>query len=148
MLSGYRRDATVRQRRRRAGANWPDRIEAVSRAGFGATCVLGAGPTAPPAGSPSICRAGRASPSRESQSAGSTWPEPDPASLKGPLLFVDEAQPWGRPYLKAAFGRVEEVAQLPRKRGPLLIEVYALDLLQDPKGDGARPFATAGRSLP
>jgi 4-amino-4-deoxy-L-arabinose transferase-like glycosyltransferase len=132
MLSGYRRDATVRS----VGVGWrelADRIEAV-RARVGATCVL-----APDYGTTGwlafyLPRGTCVTQSREPI----RWvnmPEPDPASLKGPLLFVDEAQPWGRPYLKAAFGRVEEVAQLPRKRGPLLIEVYALDLLQDPKGD-------------
>jgi hypothetical protein len=35
--------------------------------------------------------------------------------------------------LNKAFARVERVAEFPRKRGPLTIETYALDLL-----DGAR----------
>jgi hypothetical protein len=36
--------------------------------------------------------------------------------------------------LKAAFARVEPVAQIPRKRGPLTIETYELDLLDGAKG--------------
>ena len=61
-------------------------------------------------------------------------PEPDPALLAGKLLYVDELRPGGRPYLKDAFRRVERVAELKRMRGPLTIETYALDLLQDPTG--------------
>jgi hypothetical protein len=55
--------------------------------------------------------------------------------LAGKLLYVDEARPGGRPSLTQAFARVERVAELPRKRGPLVIETYALDLLEGPKGD-------------
>jgi hypothetical protein len=62
-------------------------------------------------------------------------PEPDPAQLSGKLLFVDEARPGGQPALKEAFARVERVAELPRKRGPLTIETYALDLLDGAKGE-------------
>jgi hypothetical protein len=60
-------------------------------------------------------------------------PEPDPALLAGKLLYVDEARPGGRPYLKDVFTLIEPVAELPRKRGPLTIETYALDLLQGAK---------------
>ncbi len=62
-------------------------------------------------------------------------PEPDPAQLAGKLLYVDEARPGGRPYLNEMFARVERVAEFTRKRGPLAIETYALDLLENPKGD-------------
>jgi hypothetical protein len=62
-------------------------------------------------------------------------PEPDPALLSGKLLYVDEARPDGRPSLKETFTRVERVAELPRKRGPLTIETYALDLLEGTNGD-------------
>jgi hypothetical protein len=62
-------------------------------------------------------------------------PEPDPAQLSGKLLFVDELRPGGQPVLKEAFVRVERVAELPRKRGPLTIETYALDLLEGAKGE-------------
>jgi hypothetical protein len=61
-------------------------------------------------------------------------PEPDPALLAGKLLYVDEARPGGRPYLKQMFARVEKVAELTRKRGPLTVETYALDLLEGPNG--------------
>ena len=33
------------------------------------------------------------------------------------------------------FAHVERVAELPRKRGPLMIETYALDLLEGAKGE-------------
>jgi hypothetical protein len=62
-------------------------------------------------------------------------PEPEAAQLSGRLLYVDEARPGGRPYLQDAFARVEPVAEFTRKRGPLTIETYAIDLLQDPKGE-------------
>ena len=66
-------------------------------------------------------------------------PEPDPAQLSGKLLYVDEARP-RRTALSAAasegsFARVERVAELPRKRGPLTIETYALDLLEGARGE-------------
>jgi hypothetical protein len=66
-------------------------------------------------------------------------PEPDAAQLSGKLLYVDEARPGGQPYLplslKDSFARIERVAELSRKRGPLIIENYALDLLEGAKGD-------------
>jgi len=34
--------------------------------------------------------------------------------------------------LKQAFARVDKVADVPRKRGPLLIETYALDVMERP----------------
>jgi hypothetical protein len=62
-------------------------------------------------------------------------PEPDPALLAGKLLYVDELRPGGHPDLDQTFTRVERVAELPRKRGPLTIETYGLDLLEGAKGD-------------
>ena len=62
-------------------------------------------------------------------------PEPDPALLAGKLLFVDEARDDGQPELTDNFARVEKVAELKRKRGPLTIETYELDLLEGAKGD-------------
>jgi hypothetical protein len=61
-------------------------------------------------------------------------PEPDPTLLTGKLLYVDEVHAGGEPQLKTAFARVEPVAQIPRKRGPLTIETYELDLLDGAKG--------------
>ena len=43
--------------------------------------------------------------------------------------------PAGHPQLNDIFARVEQVAELTRKRGPLTIETYALDLLEGAKGD-------------
>jgi 4-amino-4-deoxy-L-arabinose transferase-like glycosyltransferase len=131
MLSAYRRDATVRS----VGVGWrelADRIDAV-RARVGATCVL-----APDYGTTGwlafYLPRGTCVIQPMQRIRWVNMPEPDPAQLAGPLLFVDEARPGGRPYLNN-FAHVEEVAELPRKRGPLVIETYALDLLSGPKGD-------------
>jgi hypothetical protein len=63
-------------------------------------------------------------------------PEPDPALLAGKLLYVDEARPDGLPQrLKNSFTHIERVGELPRRRGPLTIETYALDSLEGAKGD-------------
>ena len=71
-------------------------------------------------------------------------PEPDAAQLAGKLLYVFEAWLGDAPYLKDMFARVERVGEVQRKRGPLVIETYALDLLEGPEGRGARPHAAAG----
>jgi 4-amino-4-deoxy-L-arabinose transferase-like glycosyltransferase len=130
-LSGYRRDATVRS----VGVGWRElasEIEAV-RARVGATCVL-----APDYGTTGwlafylpkgTCVA--------QQSQRIRWvnmPEPDKAQLAGKLLYVHEVWPIDTP-LKDVFARVEKVAEVARKRGPLTIETYALDVLEGAKGD-------------
>jgi hypothetical protein len=61
--------------------------------------------------------------------------EPDAAQLAGPLLYVDEIKPRAQLFLKDKFGAIEEVAELPRKRGPLTIETYTVTLLSRPAGD-------------
>jgi 4-amino-4-deoxy-L-arabinose transferase-like glycosyltransferase len=131
VLSGYRRDATVRS----VGVGWRElarEIEAV-RVREGAACVLALdyGTTSwlkfyLPKGS---CVAQRGQRFR--------WvdmPEPDPALLKGKLLYVDEARV-DQPLLKADFARVEKVAEFKRKRGPLVIEDIEVDVLEGPKGE-------------
>jgi 4-amino-4-deoxy-L-arabinose transferase-like glycosyltransferase len=130
-LSGYRRDATVRS----VGVGWRElagEIEAV-RARVGATCVL-----APDYGTTGwlafylpkdTCVV---QPTQRIRWV--NMPEPDPALLAGKLLYVAEALPGG-PYLSQVFARVERVAELKRKRGPLTIETYALDLLEGSKGE-------------
>jgi len=131
VLSGYRRDATVRS----IGVGWREiagEIEAV-RARTGATCVLAQdyGTTGwlafyLPKGT---CVA--------QQNQRIRWvnmPEPDAAQFAGPLLYVREALPGDHP-LKNLFDRIERVGEVERKRGPLVIETYALDLLQGPKGE-------------
>jgi 4-amino-4-deoxy-L-arabinose transferase-like glycosyltransferase len=132
VLSGYHRDATVRS----VGVGWRElagEIEAV-RVRYGVTCVL-----APDYGTTGwlafylpkgTCVA--------QQSQRIRWvnmPEPDAAQLAGRVLYIREAQPGAEPYLKDAFERAEEVAEVKRMRGPLTIETYALDLLEGPKGD-------------
>ena len=61
--------------------------------------------------------------------------EPDAAKLAGPLLYVDEVKPRAQMFLKDRFGKIEEAAELTRKRGPLVIETYTVTLLSDPLGD-------------
>jgi 4-amino-4-deoxy-L-arabinose transferase-like glycosyltransferase len=134
MLSGYRRDATVRS----VGVGWPEiarEIEAV-RKRVGASCVL-----APDYGTTSwlafylpkgTCVA--------QQSQRIRWvngPEPEASLLKGKLLYVDDALPTGRASLKLHFGVVEIVGEVQRKRGPLVVETYLLELLEQPKGGDA-----------
>jgi 4-amino-4-deoxy-L-arabinose transferase-like glycosyltransferase len=136
VLSGYRRDATVRS----VGVGWRELaagIEAV-RARTGASCVLAAdyGTTGWLA---FYLPKGTCVTQLTQRIRWVNMPEPDPAQLSGKLLFVDEARPGGQPYLppplKDSFARTERVAQLPRKRGPLTIETYALDLLEGGKDD-------------
>jgi 4-amino-4-deoxy-L-arabinose transferase-like glycosyltransferase len=131
-LTGYRRDATVRS----VGVGWrelADGIEAVRRR-VGAACVL-----APDYGTTGwlafYLPKGTCVVQPTQRIRWVNMPEPDPALLAGKLLYVDEARPGGRPYLKQEFARIERVAELPRKRGPLTIETYALDLLEGPKGE-------------
>ena len=130
VLSLYRRDATVRS----VGVGWRElarEIDAV-RKRTGSTCVLAAdyGTTSwlafhLPKGT---CVA------QETQRI--RWvnmTEPSAAELAGPLLYVDDIR--AEPDLKDRFGRIERVAELTRRRGPLVIETYALTLLGDRKGD-------------
>ncbi|MEA2882950.1 MAG: hypothetical protein QOH32_2206, partial [Bradyrhizobium sp.] len=131
VLSLYHRDASVRS----VGIGWPEaarEIEAV-RVREGAACVLALdyGTTSwlsfyLPKGT---CVAQRGQRFR--------WvnmPDPDPARLKGKLLYVDEARQ-DQPLLKKDFAIVRKVAELQRKRGPLLIETLEINVLEGPKGD-------------
>jgi len=61
-------------------------------------------------------------------------PEPDPALLKGKLLFVSANVPAWR-YLGYHYSPAKVVAQLERKRGPTMIESYELVLLEAQTGD-------------
>ena len=61
-------------------------------------------------------------------------PEPDAAQLAGPLLYVREVLRDDAPLIDR-FARVDKIGEVERKRGPLLIETYALHLMQGPKGD-------------
>jgi hypothetical protein len=132
VLTLYRRDATVRS----VGVGWRElaaKIEAV-RERVGANCLL-----VPDYGTASWLTfylphdACVVQPIQRIRWV--NMPEPDPAKLAGPLLYVDELRRVQQPYLKDRFSRVERVAELPRRRGPLVIETYALDLLLGQKGD-------------
>jgi len=130
-LSGFRRDATVRS----VGVGWPElaaAIEAV-RVRTGAACVL-----APDYGTTSWLAFYLPKDTCVVQSTQRIrWvnmPEPDPARLSGKLLYVDEARTAAQPYVKETFARIERVAELKRMRGPLVIETYGLDLVEDAKG--------------
>ena len=131
VLTGYRRDATVRS----VGVGWRElagAIEAV-RLRTGATCVL-----APDYGTTGwlafYLPKGTCVVQPTQRIRWVNMPEPSAAQLSGKLLFVDEARPAGRRYPQENFSSVERVAELKRMRGPLLVETYALDLLEGPKG--------------
>jgi 4-amino-4-deoxy-L-arabinose transferase-like glycosyltransferase len=132
VLTGYRRDATVRS----VGVGWRElaaAIEAV-RVRAGATCVL-----APDYGTTGwltfYLPKGSCVVQPTQRIRWVNMPEPDAALLAGKLLYVDEARSVERPYLQSVFARVERVAELNRMRGPLTIETYALDLLDHAKGE-------------
>ena len=131
-LSGYRRDATVRS----VGVGWrelADGIETV-RKWTGATCVL-----APDYGTTAwlafYLPKGTCVAQRTQRIRWANMGEPTAAELAGPLLYVDEVKPRAQLFLKDSFGRIEQVTELPRRRGPLLIETYTITLLSDPLGD-------------
>jgi 4-amino-4-deoxy-L-arabinose transferase-like glycosyltransferase len=132
VLTGYRRDATVRS----VGVGWRElsaEIEA-ERVRVGASCVL-----APDYGTTGwlafylpkgTCVA--------QQSQRIRWvnmPEPGAAQLAGKLLYVHEARPGDPLFPEDTFARIERVAEVKRMRGPLVIETYALDLLEGPRGE-------------
>jgi hypothetical protein len=138
-LSGYRRDATVRS----VGVGWRELAQGIDevRKRTGATCVL-----APDYGTTGwlafYLPSGTCVAQRTQRVRWVNMPEPSAAELAGPLLYVDEIKPRAQLFLNDDFARIEEVAELPRKRGPLVIETYALNLLIGPKGD------VLDRSLP
>lgn len=139
LLSGYRRDATVRS----VGVGWrhtADEIEAV-RARIGATCVVAQdyGTTGwlafyLPKGTCVIQRTQRI-----------RWvnaPEPASELLQGKLLYVDEDKIDEDAVIRTEFARVEKVGEVTRMRGPLLIETYTLQTLEGARTD------VLDRSLP
>jgi dolichyl-phosphate-mannose-protein mannosyltransferase len=128
VLSGFRRDATVRS----VGVGWralAAEIEAV-RERTGATCVL-----APDYGTTSwlafYLPKGTCVIQPTQRIRWVNMGEPGPAQLSGKLLWVDEARPVAQPYVADTFARVERVAEFKRMRGPLVIETYELDLLEE-----------------
>jgi hypothetical protein len=132
MLTGYRRDSTVRS----VGVGWRElagEIEAV-RQRVGAGCVL-----VPDYGTTSwlafYLPKGTCVLQPTQRIRWVNMPEPDPALLAGKLLFVDELRSERPLYLDQTFAHIERVAELPRKRGPLTIETYGLDLVDGAKRD-------------
>jgi hypothetical protein len=130
VLTGYRRDSTVRS----VGVGWRElaaQIDAV-RQRVGARCVL-----VPDYGTTSwlmfYLPKGSCVIQPTQRIRWVNMPEPDPELLKGKLLYVDEVRGERQLYLGQTFAHIERVAELPRKRGPLTIETYGLDLV-----DGAR----------
>jgi 4-amino-4-deoxy-L-arabinose transferase-like glycosyltransferase len=131
-LTGYRRDATVRS----VGVGWrelADEIEAV-RARVGASCVL-----APDYGTTGwlafYLPKGSCVAQQSQRIRWVNMPEPDAAQLAGKLLYVHEPRSGDLSSLNDMFAHVERVAEVKRKRGPLTIETYALDVLEEPKGE-------------
>jgi 4-amino-4-deoxy-L-arabinose transferase-like glycosyltransferase len=130
-LSGYKRDATVRS----VGVGWRELARGIeaARARVGASCVIAMdyGTTAwlsfylPP---------GTCVQQAIQRIRWVNFPQPAREQLAGRLLFIDEAQLGLRPYVTSTFGHIEQVAQLTRTRGPLVIETYALYALSAPRG--------------
>jgi 4-amino-4-deoxy-L-arabinose transferase-like glycosyltransferase len=130
VLTGFGRDATVRS----VGVGWEALaadIEA-TRARVGASCVL-----APDYGTASWLTFYLPKDTCVIQPTQRIrWVnmgEPDPAKLSGKLLWVDEVRAAIQPYVAETFAKVERVGEFKRMRGPLVIETYALDLLEQPK---------------
>ena len=143
LLSGYRRDATVRS----VGVGWRElagEIEAV-RVRTGATCVL-----APDYGTTGwlafylpqgtcVAQQTPAHPLGQHARARSG------AACRASCSMSTRCDPTRAAVSEGHCSRaIERVAELPRKRGPLVIETYALDLLEGAEGRCARPFAAAG----
>jgi hypothetical protein len=132
MLSLYRRDATVRS----VGVGWRETADAIEtvRARVGATCVL-----APDYGTTAwlafYLPKGTCVVQHGQRIRWINMPEPDAAQLSGKLLYVFEDWLGDAPYLKDRFSHVERAGEVTRKRGPLVIETYALDVLAGPKGE-------------
>ncbi len=131
VFTGHRRDATVRS----VGVGWrelAEEIEAV-RLRTGATCVL-----APDYGTTGwlafYLPKGACVVQPTQRIRWVNMPEPSPAQLSGKLLFVGDARPGARSYQSENFTGAERVAELTRKRGPLVIETYGIDLLEGAKG--------------
>jgi 4-amino-4-deoxy-L-arabinose transferase-like glycosyltransferase len=138
LLTGYRRDPTVRS----IGIGWPQlaaQIDALRRAN-GVSCVLG-----PDYGTTAWLKFylphDTCVESRVERIRWVNAPAPDPARLAGKLMFVDEVRADGQASLRQQFTVFEKLAELPRRRGPLTIETYELDLLEGAKGDVLDPAA-------
>ncbi|GLR89883.1 glycosyltransferase family 39 protein [Bradyrhizobium iriomotense] len=131
-LSFYRRDATVRS----VGVGWralASEIEVV-RVKTGATCIL-----TPDYGTTGwlafYLPRGTCVVQQGQRIRWVNMGEPDPKLLAGKLLYVDELRADGHPSLNEIFSQVTRVTELQRKRGPLVVETYGIDLLEGAKGE-------------
>lgn len=136
LLSGYRRDASVRS----IGVGLPELAAEIEtmRAKSGARCVLAQG-----YGVTSWLRFYLPKDTCVAQHFERIrWinaPPPDAGQLTGRLLYVDDGSDnW--PRVAQSFNHVEKVATLERKRGPLTIETFGIDVVADPKGDVLAPL--------
>ena len=132
ILSGYRRDATVRS----VGVGWREvaaEIEAV-RARVGATCVV-ALDYATTGWLTFYLPSGTCVAQFRQRIRWVNMPEPDAVQLAGKLLYVYQAWLGDTPILKDRFVRVDRVSEVQRKRGPLVIETLVVDLLGRSKGE-------------
>lgn len=132
LLSGYHRDSTVRS----VGVGWPElaaEIETV-RARVGATCVL-----APDYGTTGwlafYLPKGTCVAQHGQRIRWVNMPEPDQAQLSGKLLYVHDVEQSVPKSMRETFARIETVGEATRMRGPLTVETYALEALEDPKGE-------------
>ena len=130
LLTGFRRDVTVRS----VGIGWrklATEIEAV-RARVGAPCLL-----VPDYGTASwltfYMPKGSCVVQPTQRIRWVNMDEPDPAKLAGKLLWVDELRITPQPYVTATFSKIERMGEFERMRGPLVIETYALDLVEGAK---------------
>ena len=132
VLSGYRRDATVRS----VGVGWREvaaEIEAV-RAGVGATCVL-ALDYATTSWLAFYLPSGTCVAQFRQRIRWVNMPEPDAVQLAGKFLYVYQAGLGDTPILKDRFVRIDRMSEVQRKRGPLVIETFVVDLLEGSKGE-------------
>jgi len=136
LLSGYRRDASVRS----VGVGVRDLaagIEAL-RVKNGAHCVLAQG-----YGVTSWLRfylpKGTCVAQHFERIRWINAPPPDANQLTGRLLYVDDGSDnW--PRVAQYFNHVERVATLQRKRGPLTVDTFAIDVVAEPKGNVLEPL--------
>lgn len=132
LFTGFRRDPTVRS----VGVGWPELargIEAI-RLRTGATCVM-----ADDYGTTSwlmfYLPQGTCVAQRSQRIRWINMPEPDAALLKGPVLLVGDVQLDGSVYGAKHYVHAEKLAELPRKRSGVVVEIYQVDLLDGAKGD-------------
>ncbi|MET0709964.1 MAG: glycosyltransferase family 39 protein [Tardiphaga sp.] len=132
LLSGYRRDPTVRS----VGvgfAKLAGEIESV-RLRVGATCVL-----APDYGTTGwltfYLPKGTCVTQHGQRIRWVNMPEPAAAQLAGKLLLVGWDNAGAAPELQKSFAVIEKVGELTRQRGPLVIEKVELDVLDGARGD-------------